>query len=110
LESFGTLEISMSVKTFENPVFVRAKEGLIEEIACLEDALEFLYEWPKHRRGVIYETALRACQRAFDSGYPLSAARQAFAGFAKSVRILEEISGPMPWMVQNTGEGGGVTA
>lgn len=98
----------MSVKTFENPVFVRAVDGLIEEISGLEDALEFLYQWPKHRRGVIYATALRACQRAFDSDYPLAAARHAFAGFAKSVKILEELSTPMPWMVQKTGQGGGV--
>lgn len=45
----------MSERTFESPVFVRAAEGLIQEIACLEDAFDFLNEWPKHRRGVIYE-------------------------------------------------------
>jgi hypothetical protein len=72
--------------------------------------LEFLYEWPKDRRGTIYETALRACQRAFDSDYPLSAARGAFSGFAKAARILEEVSITMPWMTGKDSHGGGVTA
>ncbi|MBT1157225.1 DUF982 domain-containing protein [Aminobacter anthyllidis] len=88
----------MSDRMFDSPVFVKSGNSLIEEIACLEDALEFLYEWPKNRRGTIYETALRACQRAFESNYPLGAARQAFCGFAKSANILEEVSIPLPWM------------
>lgn len=100
----------MSDRMFDSPVFVKAGESLIEEIACLEDALEFLYEWPKNRRGVIYETALRACHNAFATDYPLSAAKQAFCGFAKSVNILEDVSTPLPWMVQpKPGQGGGVT-
>lgn len=89
----------MSDRMFDSPVFVKSGNSLIEEIACLEDALECLYEWPKHRRGTIYETALCACQRAFDSNYPLHAARQAFCSFAKSANILEEVSVPLPWMV-----------
>ncbi len=100
----------MNDRMFDSPVFVKDGNSLIQEIACVEDALEFLYEWPKKRHGPIYETALRACQRAFDSGYPLSAARQAFAGFARSVRILEEVASPLPWMTTGTGQGGGVTA
>ena len=98
----------MNDRMFDSPVFVKQGTGIIQEIACLEDALEFLYEWPKKRRGPIYVTALRACQRAFDSDYPRSAARDAFASFAKSFRILEEVSTPLPWMVQNTGQGGSV--
>lgn len=97
----------MSDWMFDSPVFVKSGTSLIEEIACLEDALEFLYDRPKNRRGTIYETALRACQRAFDSGYPLAAAKQAFCGFAKSVKILEDVSVPLPWMVgSKTGASG----
>jgi hypothetical protein len=104
------LEDLMNDRMFANPVFVKQGTGIIQEIACLEDALEFLYEWPKNRRGPIYETALRACQRAFDSDYPRSAARDAFAGFAKSAKILEQVTTPLPWMTPKTGRGGGVTA
>ncbi|MHB9360192.1 DUF982 domain-containing protein [Mesorhizobium sp. LNJC403B00] len=104
------LEDHMNDRMFDSAVFVKSGDNLVQEITCLEDALEFLYEWPKDRRGPIHQTALRACQRAFDSDYPLSAARDAFSGFAKAARILEEASTTMPWMMGRGGEGGGVTA
>ncbi|WP_352837865.1 DUF982 domain-containing protein [Mesorhizobium sp. M0830] len=111
LKSFRQLEVSMSVRTFESPVFVRASEDLILEIACLEDAFDFLDEWPKHRRGIVYETAKRACHRAFDGLIPLKVARDAFAGFARSVKILEDVATTMPWITaRRSGETGGVAA
>ncbi|SFO66409.1 Protein of unknown function [Mesorhizobium sp. NFR06] len=97
----------MNDRMFDSPVFVKCGNSLVQEIACLEDALEFLYEWPRNRRGDIYETALRACQRAFDGGYPLTAAREAFCGFAKSVKIHEEVSAGLPWMNAGKGNRGG---
>ncbi|MEZ2329658.1 DUF982 domain-containing protein [Mesorhizobium sp. RCC_202] len=100
----------MNDRMFDSPVFVKSGNSLIQEIACLEDALEFLYEWPRNRRGAIYETALRACQRAFDSNYPLTAARGAFCGFAKSAKILEEVTTILPWMLGKGGRGGGLVA
>lgn len=101
----------MSERTFESPVFVRAAEGLVQEIACLEDACDFLHEWPKHRRGIIYETATRACHRAFDGLVPLKAAREAFAGFARSAKILEDVSMALPWMARpKASETGGIGA
>jgi hypothetical protein len=102
------LEELMSDRTFDNPVFVKDGNHLIQEIACLEDALEFLYEWPKNRRGPIHQTALRACQKVYESDYPLSAARDAFAGFAKSARILENVTAALPWMTAKKGRGGGL--
>lgn len=101
----------MNDRTFDNPVFVRAEEGLVQEIACLEDAFDFLDEWPRHRRGVIFETAKRACQRAFDRQLPLTVARDAFAGFARSAKILEDVSTTVPWMVGvKTDRTGGVAS
>jgi hypothetical protein len=96
----------MSDRLFDSPVFVTSGKSLVQEIACLEDALEFLYEWPKSQRGVTYETGLKACQRAFDSDYPLSAARDAFVRFAKEKGIFEDASMPLPWMVISSGPGG----
>jgi len=100
----------MNDRIFDRAVFVRSGNSFIQEIACLEDALEYLYEWPKNRRGPIFQTALRACQKAFDSDYPLTAARDAFCGFAKAAKVLEDVSAPMPWMAGTTGRGGGLTA
>ncbi|MCV3243189.1 DUF982 domain-containing protein [Mesorhizobium sp. ZC-5] len=47
----------------------------------------------------MYDTALRACQRAFEGGYPRSAAKDAFVGFAISANILEETSALPAWMI-----------
>lgn len=96
----------MNDRMFDNPVFVKQGTGIIQEIACLEDALEFLYDWPKKRRGPIHQTAVRACQRVYESEYPLSAAKQAFIGFATSAKILEQVSTPLPLMTASTGRGG----
>lgn len=99
----------MSVRMFENPVFVKDRNLIVREIACLEDALEFLYEWPKNRRGTIYGTAVRACQKAFDSDYPMVSARDAFASFAKWAKVHEEVSAPPPWMIGPKAGRGGVS-
>ena len=96
----------MSDRTFDNPLFVKDGNHLIQEITCLEDALEFLYEWPKNKRGPIHQTALRACQKVYERDYPLSSARDAFAGFAKSARILEDVAAPLPWMTTKNHRGG----
>lgn len=100
----------MNGRTFGSPVFVKDGNCIIQEIGSLEDALDFMYEWPKSRRGVIYETALRACQRAFEGDYPLEAARNAFSGFAKSAQILEDVDTVLPWMIGDDNPKGGVPA
>jgi hypothetical protein len=104
------MEVLMNDRTLDRPVFVRKGEFMVEEIECLADAFEFLQEWPNNRRGPIFDTAYRACQRAYDGQVPISVAREAFAGFARSAKILEDVSAAMPWMAaQKTGRGG-VTA
>jgi hypothetical protein len=100
----------MNDRMFDSPVYVRCGNSLVKEISSIEDALEFLYEWPKDRRGTIFETALRACKRAFDNLYPVPAARQAFCGFAKSARILEDALGVLPWTVPASRDRGGLAA
>ncbi|TIO33662.1 DUF982 domain-containing protein [Mesorhizobium sp.] len=98
----------MNDRTFDRPVFVKKGGGvMVGEIGCLADAFEFLQEWPKDRRGPIFNAAFRACQRAYDGQVPISVARDAFAGFARSAKILEDISAAMPWMTApKTGRGG----
>ncbi|TIT49898.1 MAG: DUF982 domain-containing protein, partial [Mesorhizobium sp.] len=56
------------------------------------------------------ETAFRACQRAYDGQIPLSVARDAVAGFARSVKILQEPLAPLPWMSGTKSGRGGVAA
>ncbi|QAZ45935.1 DUF982 domain-containing protein [Mesorhizobium sp. Pch-S] len=80
----------MSDKTFAGPVYVKTAEGLVEEIVRLEDALDFLYDWPEDNRSTIHSTAVDACEGAYDEGRPIQAAKNAFVGFATSVGILTE--------------------
>ena len=89
----------MAMRVFDSPVFVKAGNSLVEVIACLENALEFLYDCPEGRRGVIYNAVLRACQSVIERDYPLTAAREAFVGFAKSAGILERVDTPPPWTI-----------
>ena len=81
----------MNDRTFSSPVFVNSSTHLIHEIVTLEDALDFLEEWPLARRGPIYETALKACQRAYTRDVPLDVGREALVGFAKSAGIYEKV-------------------
>jgi Protein of unknown function (DUF982) len=95
-------------KHFENPVFVRNSDAVVQEIAQLEDALYFLEDWPEKRRGPIYETARRACMAAFDGHFPVASARKAFVGWARSANVLEgDDLKVMPWMIMpRSGRGG----
>jgi hypothetical protein len=98
----------MNDKAFGSPVFVKDSNTIVQEIAGLADALDYLDEWPANRRGTIYDTARRACVRAHDGLVPVSVAREAFAGWARSARILEDISAVLPWMAGHKPGRGGV--
>ncbi|GLR46025.1 hypothetical protein GCM10007880_65430 [Mesorhizobium amorphae] len=82
----------MKDRTFDHPIFVKNEQFLVQEIGCLDDAFEFLQAWPKNGGGPIYDTVLRTCQRAYDGQVPLSIARKAFVGFARSVKVLQDVS------------------
>ena len=97
----------MNDRNFDDALFVRTGEYLIQEIRTLDDALDFLEEWPANLQGAIYQTALRACQRAYGNEVPMGVARSAFAGFAKSARILEDVDTLMPLLANSrSGRGG----
>ena len=88
----------MTVLAFANPLYVKDNHQMIHEITCIEDALEFLYEWPKARRGSIYETAMRACQAALVGKLNCDEASKSFRGFARSARILTDLSALVPML------------
>jgi len=95
----------MNAKMFDCPVFVKDGEYLVQEIACLDDAIEFLAEWPQAKRDLVHETAWKACCDAFDGRKPLFVARNAFEGFAKRAKILEDPTSVMTWI--NAAKSGG---
>lgn len=71
---------------------------MVQEIASLADAIDFLEEWPEDGRNPTHEAALRACQAALDGSKPISAAHTAFVAFAKGTAILEDPISAMQWI------------
>jgi len=71
------------------PVFVRIAAGLVQEIASLGDAIEFLDDWSHRDRDLIHETAMRTLIAVHDGQKPLAAAQSAIEGFARAKHILE---------------------
>jgi hypothetical protein len=99
----------MVVRMFDSPVYVKTGNLIVEEIACLEDALEFLYDWPAEPRDMICQNALEACHRVVERGHPLRAARQALVEFAKSSGILENLDTLPSWIALSKIGGGATT-
>jgi hypothetical protein len=88
----------MNERLFDSPVFVKDGTFIVREIACLDEALEFLDEWPEAHRDLIYQITWKACCDAFDGHKPLYVARDAFEGFARRAEILEDPASVMPWI------------
>lgn len=100
----------MSERLFDSPVFVKDGPYLIREIAGIEDAIDFLHEWPDEDRDVIYEMTWKTCCDAHNGLKPHEVARHAFEGFARRRNILEKPEAALPWMVPQTSGGGRVPA
>lgn len=88
-------------QVFSRSIFVKDSDEGVIEIANVADATDFLSTWPESRRGPIYKTALRACHAARDGQLTVDGARNAFAGFARSVGIREPDAASIdPWKVK----------
>ena len=88
----------MNTTLFARPIFVRQGNRLVREIADLDDAIDFLADWPEQDRDLLHETALRTLIAVHDGLKPLSAAQAAIEGFARKKRILERPEDMMPWI------------
>lgn len=88
----------MDGSMFDEPIFVKTGTFLVQEIACITDAIDFLERWPVRHRDLIHETALTACYEAHDGHKPASVARNAVEGFARRAGILEDAASVMPLM------------
>jgi len=96
-------------RTFANPIFVRTGEHLVQEIASLDDAFDFLDEWPRELQGTAYDVAYNTCSRAYCGEVAIDVAHQAIVGFAKSAMILEEFEELSPFQsiaINGFGRGG----
>ena len=97
----------MSDRLFDNPVYVKNGGLIVQQIQGVADALDFLEEWPVDRRGMMFEMTQGALYDAHDGRFPIAAARNAFASWARSAGVLEDVSVAPAWMTgPKVGSGG----
>ncbi|RUM25310.1 DUF982 domain-containing protein [Rhizobium vallis] len=77
----------MSEARFD-PVFLDRKH-FVDQVTCLDEIFDVLEEWPQDKRGLAYDTLLKACRDAASGRFPLSAARENFRRFLKMSGVLE---------------------
>jgi hypothetical protein len=77
----------MASTHFTHPIYVRNRH-FIQEVTTLDEAFDFLDDWPEERRDVVYDTAVKACREAYSGQIPMGAAQETFRRFAKKKGIL----------------------
>lgn len=78
----------MRAEAFRSPVFVKRATYIVQEIASLADAIDFLDEWPEDLRDLIHETALRVCYDAYDGRKPISTRARCLLRFCATGRHI----------------------
>jgi hypothetical protein len=77
----------MAPMLFDQPIYVK-RTNFIQEIACVEDALDFLEEWPLEERNLVYEVTLKALRDTMTRNFPISSSYETFKRFAKKSGLL----------------------
>jgi len=77
------------------PVRIRVDPNLpVEEIYDVDQAIEFLHNWPTGRQGPIYQTALNCCHGVKAGEISTENAQKSLIGFARITGILaKDMSG-----------------
>jgi hypothetical protein len=60
------------------------------DIEDLDQALQFLRDWPADRRGPVYQAAYNACTAAREGYLTVEEARKSLSGFARITGILQK--------------------
>ncbi|ANT52957.1 DUF982 domain-containing protein [Mesorhizobium amorphae] len=77
----------MTSLAFLAPVQVKTSD-VRHDINSVREALVFLNQWPKARRGPVYSCAVRSCNAAIAGQMTTEQARQAFVSFARIAGVL----------------------
>jgi len=89
----------MESRAFAKPIYL--KDGtLVREIANVEEAIEFLMEWPEDKRDILHDPTMRTCVMAHDGLKPVKVARDALRAFAVKKDILAKEPAVRPWMIK----------
>ncbi len=95
-------------KSFDSPIYVMDGGVLVQEIKTIDDALDYLGDWPPYRRNILYEATKRLCHAAHDGFCPIEDAHRAFLKWARLEKVLTDPKMPEPWMRQSGRGRGGV--
>ena len=98
----------MNDKLFDSPVYVKDGSLVVRQIQSIGDALDFLEQWPLDKLSMVFEMTQEALYAAYDARLPMVAAQNAFAGWARSAAILEDVSIAPVWMTGPKFGSGGV--
>jgi Protein of unknown function (DUF982). len=99
----------MTPNLFNRPVYLKEKKDLVREIVSIEDAIDYLEEWPERERDLVHDVALKTCYMALDGHKPIQSARDAVRAFGKKKGMLVKQPAVQPWMVKTPAGGGRVT-
>ncbi|MFB8343708.1 DUF982 domain-containing protein [Brucella cytisi] len=77
----------MSDRLFDSPVFVKDGRYLIQEVASIEDAIDFLFELPDETRDIIYEVTWKTCCDAQNGLKPIHAGQNLRSSLKPNVRV-----------------------
>ncbi|MGM5054990.1 DUF982 domain-containing protein [Rhizobium sp. 814_E9_N1_1] len=69
------------------------RQHFIDEVTCLDEIFDVLDGWPEDKRGLAYDTLLKACRDTANGRFPLSAARENFRRFLKMSGVLAKVEG-----------------
>jgi hypothetical protein len=94
----------MESRAFAKPIYL--KDGtLVREITDVEEAIDFLMEWPENKRDILHDATVRTCVMAHDGLKPVKVARDALRAFAVKKDILEKEPAVRPWMIKSNSGG-----
>jgi hypothetical protein len=94
----------MESRAFAKPIYL--KDGtLVREITNVEEAIDFLMEWPENKRDILHDATMRTCVMAHDGLKPVKVARDALRAFAVKKDILEKEPAVKPWMLKPSSGG-----
>lgn len=91
----------MACDLFDRPVYAQRKY-FVQEITGLDEAFDFLDEWPLEKRDVAYKAVIRACREAASGQRPVFAAREDLTRFLKRNGKLASIDDMPPYLRSRT--------
>jgi circadian clock protein KaiC len=89
----------MAFETFDRPIYAQRKH-FIQELTGLDDAFDFLDEWPRDKRDLVYNVIVSACRKAASGQLPAQAVAENFRRFLKRHGMLAEIKDVPPHLRQ----------